>query len=156
MPTAELPEAILLDEPDPARFEAAAKLLEQAAKAGSSDGSIHYLLALAYKRLGKLPEARAALRKITPADAGVWLQMGLLSIGEGVPQQAEQEFSRAWELTERPGLQFSRAQALRRLGGRTQEAIDLYQAHIDSGETRRAAEAGAFIERLNAQGAALR
>ena len=37
-------------------------------------------------------------------------------------------FTRAYELAPRPGLLFSRAQALRRLGGRRKEAIALYEA----------------------------
>ncbi len=37
-------------------------------------------------------------------------------------------FTRAYELSARPGVLFSRAQALRRLGGRRKEAIVLYEA----------------------------
>lgn len=96
MTTAELPVAILIDEPDPERIESAAKLLEQAAKS-STDGAVYYLLAMAHKRLGRNAEARAALRKITPPDADVWLQLGLLSLRDKQPAQAEQEFARAWE-----------------------------------------------------------
>jgi Flp pilus assembly protein TadD len=76
----------------------AAELLEQATKVGARDGSVAYLLALAYKRQGKISEARSAFRKITPPDANVWLQLGLLSLRENHPGQAEQEFARAWEL----------------------------------------------------------
>jgi Flp pilus assembly protein TadD len=81
--------------PRPAR---AAELLEQATKVGPRDASVAYMLALAYKRQGKLTEARNAFRKITPPDANVWLQMGLLSLRENHPGQAEQEFARAWEM----------------------------------------------------------
>jgi tetratricopeptide (TPR) repeat protein len=76
----------------------ATALLEKAIQAGARDPSVPYLLALAYKRQGKIEEARAALRKITPPDADVFLQLGLLSLREGQPAQAEQEFARAWEL----------------------------------------------------------
>jgi Flp pilus assembly protein TadD len=81
--------------PTPAR---AAELLEQASKVGPRDTSVAYLLALAYKRQGRITEARNAFRKITPPDANVWLQMGLLSLRENHPGQAEQEFARAWEM----------------------------------------------------------
>lgn len=77
--------------------EAAARFLEQALKAGPADPQVAYLLALAYKRQGKTADARQALRKIARPDANVWLQMGLLSLREQQPAQAEQEFARAWE-----------------------------------------------------------
>jgi tetratricopeptide (TPR) repeat protein len=76
----------------------AAELLEHATRVGARDGSVAYMLALAYKRQGKITEARNAFRKITPPDANVWLQMGLLSLRENQPMQAEQEFARAWEM----------------------------------------------------------
>ena len=81
--------------PTPAR---AAELLDQATKAGARDNSVAYMLALAYKRQGKIAEARNALRRIAPPDANVWLQLGLLSLRENQPAQAEQEFARAWEV----------------------------------------------------------
>ena len=81
--------------PKPAR---AAELLEQASKVGPRDTSVVYMLALAHKRQGRIAEARNAFRKITPPDANVWLQMGLLSLRENHPGQAEQEFARAWEM----------------------------------------------------------
>jgi tetratricopeptide (TPR) repeat protein len=61
---------------------------------------------------------------------------------------AYDEFTKAWELTHRPGLQFSRAQALRRLGGRDDEAIALYEAYLSSGETGRAEEATQYVAEL--------
>ena len=76
-------------------LEDAARLLEQALKAGPPDPEVAYLLALAYKRLGKFPEARAALRKIVRPDANVLLQLGLLSLREDQYAQAEQEFAQA-------------------------------------------------------------
>src|SRR5712692_3831573 len=84
--------------PVPSRFEAAAGLLEQAIRAGCKDAAAPYLLGLAYKRQGNLKEARTAFRKVAPADANVFLQLGLLSLEEGQLVQADQEFARAWEL----------------------------------------------------------
>lgn len=80
------------------RFEAAAQLLERATQGGSQDSNVLYMLALAHKRQGKLPEARAALRKISRPDANIFLQLGLLSLREGQPAQAQEEFSRAWQM----------------------------------------------------------
>ncbi|HZT80867.1 MAG TPA: tetratricopeptide repeat protein, partial [Gemmataceae bacterium] len=80
------------------RYDEAAQLLDRAVQAGGRDPNLAYLLALAYKRQGKTQEARAAFRKITPPDANVWLQLGLLSLQEGQAAQAEQEFTRAWQM----------------------------------------------------------
>jgi Flp pilus assembly protein TadD len=76
----------------------AADLLEKSFQAGARDPQVAYLLALAYKRQGKIVEARNALRKITPPDANVYLQLGLLSLREGHAAQAVQEFARAFDL----------------------------------------------------------
>lgn len=97
MATGEVVEAVLLTEFVEPRFSAAAELLEKAAKASGSDANVHYLLALAYKRQGRTAEARAALLKITPPDANVLLQLGLLSLQEQQLVQAEDELTRARE-----------------------------------------------------------
>jgi tetratricopeptide (TPR) repeat protein len=89
-----IPVALLV----PTRLEAAANLLDQAVRAGCHDPQAAYLLALAYKRQGKPADARAALRKIGRPDAGVFLQLGLLSLEEGQLAQAEQDFARAWQM----------------------------------------------------------
>jgi Flp pilus assembly protein TadD len=81
-----------------ARYAEAAALLERASHAGHTAPEVAYMLALAYKRQGKIAEARAALRKITRPDAAVFLQMGLLSLRENNLAQAEGEFSRAAEM----------------------------------------------------------
>jgi Flp pilus assembly protein TadD len=102
--SSETPVAIPVAEPIPVAdlvaspYAAAARLLEQAVKAGAPDPQLAYLLALAYKREGKPAEARQALRKIARPDANVLLQMGLLSLQEKQVAQAEQEFARAWEM----------------------------------------------------------
>jgi len=57
-------------------------------------------------------------------------------------------FTRAAELADRPSLTFSRAQALRRLGGRRQEAIALYEEYLASGQADRAAEAEEALAEL--------
>jgi Flp pilus assembly protein TadD len=77
------------------RYSAAAEVLERAVQSGFADTNVLYLLAIAYKRQNKLAEARAALRKIMKPDANVFLQMGLLSLGEQNLAQAEGEFQRA-------------------------------------------------------------
>jgi tetratricopeptide (TPR) repeat protein len=81
-----------------ARWEEAARLLEQALSAGASDPQVAYLLALCHKRQGKTNEARAALRKIAQPDANVLLQLGLLSFNERQYAQADEELTRALAL----------------------------------------------------------
>jgi Flp pilus assembly protein TadD len=78
--------------------EQAAALLDRAVQAGCQDANVLYMLALAYKRQGKVAEARTALRKIQRPDAGVFLQMALLSLREQNLPQAEGELARAWEV----------------------------------------------------------
>lgn len=76
----------------------AARLLEQAVKAGCQDRQVVFMLALAYKRLGRNLEARQTLRKIAEPDAHTHFQMGLLSFAEKEFEPAERDFARAWEL----------------------------------------------------------
>ena len=78
---------------------------------------------------------------------------GAVYYNQGDFGHAYDEFTRAWELTHRAGLLFSRAQALRRLGGRRDEAIALYQQYIASGQATRAEEAQRHIHELQTQGA---
>jgi tetratricopeptide (TPR) repeat protein len=94
-------EAVPVDEPSNEHLEAAARLLEQAVKVGKANPDVAYMLALCYKRLGKVAEARTALRKIATPDAQVLLQLGLLSFAEKQFAQAEQEFAKAWQLDPR-------------------------------------------------------
>ena len=75
--------------------------------------------------------------------------VGAKSYEAGAYARAYDEFSRSFEMVGRPGIGFSMAQALRRLGGRREEAIALYQAYLDSGETRRAEECRQFIAELS-------
>ena len=98
MPPVPVAEAIPVAQVISSRFEAAAKFLEQALKAGPQDAEAAYLLALAYKRQGKTADARQALRKIPRPDANVFLQLGLLSLQEQQLAQAEEELARAWEM----------------------------------------------------------
>ena len=58
-------------------------------------------------------------------------------------------FTRAYEMSGRPGLLFSRAQALRKLGGRRKEAIVLYEAYLATGHDVRDADAKAAIAELS-------
>lgn len=99
-----MPASLSLDEQRPvveaddSRFEAAAGLLEKAAQATASDPNVAYMLAMAHKRQGNHAEARAALRKIAKPDANILLQMGLLSLRENNPAQAEQDFERSLQM----------------------------------------------------------
>jgi tetratricopeptide (TPR) repeat protein len=88
-------ETVLVAVPIPAHLEDAARLLEQAIKAGCHEPEVAYMLGLCYKKQGKPAEARAAFRKIARPDANVLLQMGLLSLEEQQYAQAEQEFAQS-------------------------------------------------------------
>jgi tetratricopeptide (TPR) repeat protein len=62
---------------------------------------------------------------------------------------AYDEFTRAWEMVKRPELLFSRAQALRRLGGRREEAMDLYRAYLETKGGARQKDAADFLNELS-------
>jgi hypothetical protein len=63
------------------------------------------------------------------------------------------EFEMSGELADRPALLFSRAQALRKQGGREDEAIALYEAYVASGDGSRAEDAELMLEPLRSHGA---
>ncbi len=76
-------------------------------------------------------------------------EIGAKDYEAGAYARAYDEFSRSYEMVGRPQIQFSMAQSLRRLGGRREEAIELYQAYLDSGETKRADESKKLIAELS-------
>src|SRR5262249_5740265 len=76
----------------------AAEFLAHSIQAGCKDAHAAYLLGLAYKRLGKIEEARTAFARSEAPDADFWLQRGLLSLQQRQLPQAEEEFSKAQEL----------------------------------------------------------
>ncbi len=110
-------------------------------------------------------DARAALAELrspaatgddavdTSVAKGIFNQGGAL-FEAGDYGHAYDEFTRASELADRPGILFSRAQALRRLGGREDEAMALYQQYIDLGEGTRLEDAKQMLELLRTHGAA--
>jgi tetratricopeptide (TPR) repeat protein len=63
-------------------------------------------------------------------------------------------FMRAYALFAHPDILFSAAQALRRLGGRSQETISLYERYLAEGGTKRKQDAEDFLAKLRAEGAA--
>jgi Flp pilus assembly protein TadD len=86
------------DSPSRANYESAVRVLEKATQSGSPDPNVLYMLGLAYKRLGKVNEARRAFTKISKPDANIVHQLGLLSLSENQLAQAEQELARAWSM----------------------------------------------------------
>jgi len=67
--------------------------------------------------------------------------------------QAYDDFCQAYELFPSPAILFSAAQSLRRLGGRSQEAIGLYELYLaDEGGTRKA-DAQKHLDALRESGA---
>ena len=100
--------------------------------------------------VGQKGEAAEAVPEdaVTVAQAKAVFEQGASSYDKGQYGMAYDQFTRAYELSPRPGILFSRAQALRRLGGRTEEAIQLYQQYLALGETNRAKDATQFIKEL--------
>jgi len=64
------------------RWDDAARLFEQATRAGVQDPPALMLQALAYKHLGRTGEARQLLTRLTHPDANVFIQRGLLAFKE--------------------------------------------------------------------------
>jgi tetratricopeptide (TPR) repeat protein len=90
---ADIPEAVVLV----TDWAEAARLLEQSVRAGNQDSAAAYLLAMAYKQLGRTAEARQVLAKIANPDANVLLQRGVLAFLDSDYLQAAEEFTRSWE-----------------------------------------------------------
>ncbi len=90
---ADIPEAVALV----TDWAEAARLLEQSVRAGNQDPQAAYLLAMCYKQLGRIPEARQTLSKITHPDANVHLQRGVLAFLDKDFAAAAEEFSHSWE-----------------------------------------------------------
>jgi tetratricopeptide (TPR) repeat protein len=63
-------------------------------------------------------------------------------------------FMRSYALFEHPDIVFSAAQALRRLGGRREETIALYERYLAGGGTKRKKDAEALLAKLRTEGAA--
>ena len=81
-----------------ARWNDAARFLEQATKAGLAEPPALLMLAQAYKHLGRTGEARKILAKIQPADAVVRMQRGLLAFREKEYDPAADDFQAALDL----------------------------------------------------------
>ena len=98
----------------------------------------------------------------TPESAGIQEEdtkqaQALFAKGEaayksGDYAHAYDYYRQAYELDPRPALLYDQAQALRKLGGRSEEAISLYQRYLDSGETEASFNAKLFIAGLQAHG----
>lgn len=82
------------------RWDDAARLFEQATRAGVNDAPAVMLQALAYKHLGRTGEARQALSRLNNPDADIFLQRGLLAFKEKEYAVAADDFQAA--LTRNP------------------------------------------------------
>ena len=78
-----------------ARWDDAARLIEQATRVGTQDPPALMMLALAYKHLGRFAEARQTLGKIAHPDADVFLQRGLLAFQAREFASAAEDFQAA-------------------------------------------------------------
>ena len=79
----------------PSDWTDAARLLEQATKAGLQEPPALLLLARAYKQLGRIGEARQILSKIAQPDSAALLQRGLLAFKEKEYGSAADDFDQA-------------------------------------------------------------
>lgn len=131
------------------RREEAIALYEQYLSSGAGTRTDDATKALAELRT---PESTGDV-ELDTAQAKALFDKGAAAYEAGDFAHAADDFGESYELAQRPGLLFSEAQSLRRLGGHPAEAIDLYQAYIDTGEATRGDEAQAHIEALRAQGA---
>lgn len=77
---------------------------------------------------------------------------GAAAYDSGDYAHAYDEFTKADELMHRSGITFSRAQCLRKLGGRREKAIELYGQYVAEGGER-SAEAQFNMDELRTQGA---
>ena len=134
------------------RREEAIALYEQYLATGGGTRDADARAALAELRT---PEAIGDEAVDTATARGIFDKGGAL-FEAGDYGHAYDEFTRASELADRPGILFSRAQALRKLGGREDEAMRLYQQYIDLGEGTRLEDAKQMLELLRTHGAAPR
>ena len=132
------------------RREEAIALYEQYLATGGGTRDADARAALAELRT---PEATGDEAVDTATAKGIFNKGGAL-FEAGDYGHAYDEFTRASELADRPGILFSRAQALRKLGGREDEAMALYQQYIDLGEGTRLEDAKQMLELLRTHGAA--
>lgn len=80
---------------------------------------------------------------------------GAAAYSQGKFAHAYDEMTKSDELSHRVGVTFSRAQCLRRLGGRREEAIALYQQYLaESPAGSRTRQARFYASELRTQGAA--
>ena len=132
------------------RREEAIALYEQYLASGAGTRDADARAALAELRT---PELTGDEEVDTATARGIFNKGGAL-YEKGDYAHAYDEFTRASEVTDRPGILFSRAQALRKLGGREDEAMALYQQYIDLGEGSRLEDAKQMLELLRTHGAA--
>jgi tetratricopeptide (TPR) repeat protein len=132
------------------RREEAIALYEQYLARGDGTRKADAEAALAELRA---PDKTGDEAKDTATAKGIFNKGGAL-FEAGDYGHAYDEFTRASELADRPGVLFSRAQALRKLGGREKEAMALYQQYIDLGEGSRLEDAKQMLELLQTHGAA--
>jgi tetratricopeptide (TPR) repeat protein len=103
------------------------------------------------QRLLADPEAEAATEEQAAGNleqAKKLFKKGAAFYERGDYAHAHDYFTRANELAPRSALIFSRAQALRKLGGRRDEAISLYEEYLNTEEPTRKKDAEAALAEL--------
>jgi tetratricopeptide (TPR) repeat protein len=97
---------------------------------------------------------QTGVEEVDLAAAKALFDRGAAFYSAGDYAHAYDEFTKAGEVAPRPGIIFSRAQALRKLGGRRDEAIALFQEYLGTGHAKRDDDAKHYIKELQTQGAA--
>jgi peptidoglycan hydrolase-like protein with peptidoglycan-binding domain len=98
--------------------------------------------------------AKTGDEDVDNAAAKTLFDKGAALYSAGRYAHAYDEFTKAYGLSPRPTLLFSRAQSLRRLGGRREEAIALYEEYLATPGVTRKAEAEFWLAELKHSGAA--
>ena len=130
---------------------------------GAPDRSVADRL-LAYQTLAGNQAVVRMLQRDTPTvvdepktdakEAARVFDLGAKSYEREQFRHASDYFMRSHEQYEHPDILFSAAQALRRAGGRGEEAAALYERYLAGGGTKRKQDAEAFVAKLRAEGAA--
>ena len=97
--------------------------------------------------------APTGIEEVDNAAANALFHKGVAHYKAGRYAHAYDEITKAQELSPKPSIFFTRAQCLRKLGGRRKEAIKLYGEYLASGQTTRKNEATFYMNELTQQGA---
>jgi len=108
--------------------------------------------ATAYMAELRGPDA-TGVEAVDTGTARTFFENGSALFDAGDYAHAYDEFMKAHRICGRPGLLYSAAQALRKLGGRAAEAIGLYRRYLAAGDVNFPDKARFYLHELQQQGA---